>query len=244
MNTFSIIVDLLLMVVLLTSIILGIKRGFVKSFIGLFKNFIAFIIAVGFSDSLGNYLSEKFVKKLVSEKVAVKIANMVVDSGIAEGGDVSSHIPKFVIDMLNFVHIDIQSKFIEPLEASIAENGGTVAGIAAVIASPIAKIISIVIAFIVLYFLSLLLLTILTKMLDKLCELPVIRTANGMLGGVLGAACGILYLWIIAKILVFVIGFGSGIPFLSFLNDFDVESTFVLKLFNNINPIKAVLLIK
>ena len=80
MTTFSLLIDIFLIVVLLTSIILGIKRGFVKSFIGLFKNFFAFVIAVGFSKNLGAFLSEKYINDLVSDKVAIKIANIIVDS--------------------------------------------------------------------------------------------------------------------------------------------------------------------
>ena len=243
MTALSVIIDLILLGVLVACVVFGIKKGFIKSFVGLFKNFIAFLIAVCFSGALGNLISENFVKAPITERLSKSVANLLIDSGVSAEGDVASHIPDFVIDMLNFVHIDVESKFIAPIEESIATNGSTAVGIAAVIAAPIAKVVSVVIAFILLYVVSRILLTVTVKVLDKLCDIPFIRTANGIMGGLLGGACGILYLGMISKVLVFIIGFGSGseLEMFDFLDGFDADKTFILKLFNNINPIKAVL---
>ena len=66
------------------------------------------------------------------------------------------------------------------------------------------------------------------------------NNAGGILGGVFGAVCGVVYLWVAAKILVVLIAWamGSGLSAFSFLEGFDVENTFVLKLFSNFNPLR------
>ena len=239
----AMIVDGALLALLLIVILNGIKKGFVKSFVGLFKNIAAFLLTLAFSNRFAEFIGEKYIKGFVTDKFSVAIADLLIDSGIAASGDIESHIPGFLLDMLRFSNVDVDEKIIAPLEESIAANGGTAEGIAAVIAEPITDMIAVGLSFIILYVVFLIALTLAARILDKLCELPVLKTANGILGGVLGAVCGVIYLWIASKVIVFLVGIatGSGIEALAFLDGFKVEDTFVLRLFHDFNPLKAAL---
>lgn len=242
MTVFSIVVDILMVAVLLIVILAGIKRGFVRSFVGLFKNVAAFLLACLFSGFVGELIENWFVKSFVVDKFALGIANSLMEAAqVGEGADVASFFPGYLLSLLRFAKVDVDGKLIQPIEESIAQNGGTALGIANIIAEPIAHIVSVVIAFALVYFISVLLMSLLSSILDKLCQkLPVVRTANGILGGVFGAVCGVVYLWVAAKILVVLIAWamGSGLSAFSFLEGFNVENTFVLKLFSNFNPLR------
>ena len=200
------VLDILFVLVAAIFILVGIRRGFIKSLIQSAKLILTIIATYFIGPFTAAFLKEKFIFKSVYDYFFEKF-NSVYESvegsienfreGLVGFFDAT---PKFFLDLLIS-----PEKREEILNAISDENAGTlVETISTNFANPVADVISNVLGYVLTFVLAFVLLTVAAWLLTKIADrIAFIGTANRILGGVFGAAVGIIILMIIAVIVKF-----------------------------------------
>jgi uncharacterized membrane protein required for colicin V production len=144
-------------------------------------------------------------------------------------------MPAFVLNMATSIGIDtdgIAQKVngLENQSVDIAQS------LEQSVAAPIIVAVTHAILFVVVLVLSYILLMVVVKLIDKFFKLPLLKTANKLLGGILGAVKGIILVFLLCVIFEVIAGSGkvsfaadavSSSRIITFLN----ENNFVLNNF-------------
>lgn len=231
----SFIIDILILSIIAFTVFKGARRGFVKSVMSLASLIIAFIIANIYSPAMSLWYYNKFILSSVTEKISSFI------SGFIPVGS----------DTLNMSKLFGEGTFVEMLERYGADNeklqaaygsvtDATTAKIeelSASIAQPVASTISDALAFASIFFGALIILWVVTIIINMVFKLPVLRTANKVLGIVFGVVCALLYSWIFAIVAVWAINaLGAVEP--EMFGPSVVDNSVLLKFFNANNPLR------
>lgn len=224
----NIAIDVILAVVTASCIISGWRKGFVDTVMRLVSFFIAVLGAYLFCSIPAGYM--------YSGIFLPKISNMIEDSILSGGAgqtlaELFNTKPEFFTDILN--------RYSTVGEVESFYNSGqsvSVADISAFMAEPIARTISNILGFVLVFIVLLIALGILTFLLDRICKLPVLKSANKLLGILSGAVSGLFFAWLIAAVA------GGALPHLSkaYPEVFDpmtLENSIVLKWLYSFNPL-------
>jgi uncharacterized membrane protein required for colicin V production len=165
----SIIFSIVLIAIVAIFAVLGAKKGFFKSVSGLISPLLALIITVLFYKPIAAWIKTwSFIAKMITPNVALP------DLSGAE-------------DLMG--KLQILMKYLIVNEDTIDETAKAVAS------NVMAEVLSIAIAFIGLFVVSLIAIKLIFKVLDLFAQAPVIKQANGFLGGVVGACEGFIWCW-------------------------------------------------
>ncbi|MBR4880574.1 MAG: CvpA family protein [Clostridia bacterium] len=221
-------IDIILAVVIASCVITGWRKGFVKSMM----NMISFVLAGIGAYIFGFIPADYMYTKVFLPKLTSIIENSILsDSTGMSLAELFSSKPEFFVDILNRYSTvsDVESYYNSGTQLSVTD-------ISSYMASPIARTISNILGFALVFVVLIIVLGIVTVILDKVCKLPVLKTANKLLGILSGALLGLFFAWLIAAIV------GGVLPHLSnaFPDVFDpmiMENSIVLKWLYNFNPI-------
>lgn len=227
----SIAIDVILAVITASCLISGWHKGFVDTVMRL----ISFIIA-----GVGAYLFYSIpADYMYSELFLPKISDMI-ESSILSGSagqtlpELFNSKPKFFTDILNRYSTvgEVESFYNSGKDLSVAD-------LSSFMATPIARAISNILGFVLVFIVLLIVLGIITIVLDKICKLPVLKSANKLLGILIGAVLGLFFAWLLAAAM------GGALPYLSkaFPEVFDpmtMENSIVLKWLYNFNPLTLI----
>lgn len=179
------IVDVGLLALFLMMIIIGAKKGFVRSVLDLVIWIASFIFSVSFSENLADYFYDNILAKPIGNKIALFLAENQIGNDVSVSAKAFlSEMPSFFQNVANSVGMDLSSLSNSISGASSAQE------ILEHIVAPIMRAGLHLIFIIVLFAVSMTVLFLLEHFILKAFKLPVIRTANGLLGGVLGAFKG------------------------------------------------------
>lgn len=185
--------DIIFLAIIIACIVWGAKRGIIKTVLGL-SSFIVSIIAA-------LLLYEPFMD-LVYSNPAIAAVIDGFKSNIAQALMPSPDYPTSSPELTEYTD-KIPAVFMALLGNDII-NKGTLA-MATAVADAIVYLITIVIFIIVIK----ILVSLLFKVFGVAAKLPVIKQANGLVGGILGFIIGIVLCWIAAAILSVFIGQGT-----------------------------------
>lgn len=236
----SMILDLVIIVIAIITVVTAAKRGFVKSVARIATAGISFFAAYNFSGRLGSIIYDKFLIGKFTDDVENTVNNLLVKAGE------NFNIAKLFEDMPE-AFTELLEKFGIDVETLIAKYGDITSGtsenvtdLSQSIASPVANATSVAIAFVGIFILSLITVSLAFKLIDLLCKLPVLKTANGLLGGLSGVVLALFYIWIFAAIAVVVLNSITATSS-SFVFSNTLENSFLLKFFFEFNPIATFL---
>ncbi|MBQ9921277.1 MAG: CvpA family protein [Clostridia bacterium] len=234
----SYILDILAIIIILWAVMTGYKKGFVKTILKLCSGIICLILAISFAPPLGNYINENFISPIYEDIIEERFEN-IAPAENGEDPDINKLVeeePNEFVQLLDKYNIDISS-FKEFFNSFTEEKKEETADLAIeYVAKPISETISYVIAFVVILVVSSLLMMILTFILDKIVKLPLLRTANKLLGFVCGIFFGTLWVYVLATIVEYTIPYmsASSSPLISQIAP---EKTLVFQYFYYNNPI-------
>lgn len=197
------IVSIVYIVIVLIFMCVGIKKGFFKTLIALVKNILSFVFAAFLSDpiakllinsSLGNSLNSKLLEffnskgSLYTTTVTEESLHELITNGLN-----SIHLPESVHPTV----FNAINKMVD-----ISGNEYTVGE---VLAQCVSYFVFLVVAFLILFIIIRIITGILNKLFESLEQVPVIDSVNKLLGAVINAAIGILFVCLISYGLTFVI---------------------------------------
>lgn len=224
----NIAIDIILTVIAVSCLISGWRKGFVDTVMKLVSFVLAGVGAYFFYTIPADYMYDKFFLP--------KLTDMIENSILSGGAGMTltelfNSKPAFFVDILN------RYSTVGEVEGFYNSGTGTsLTDISSFMAEPLARAIANVLGFLLVFVALILLLGLLTLILDKICKLPVLKSANKLLGIALGALLGLLFAWLIAAII------GGALPELSkaYPDAFDpkvMENSIVLKWLYNFNPL-------
>lgn len=197
----SAIVDIILLIVIFVMILAGIKNGFVRCVLSIVAFTLAFAAAVFLSEPAAQTVYDNFAK----EPIESAIAESITDTGTAQTAADSTQaaidsLPEAVVSAASSLGIDV---------SQLAEQAGNInlntsdmaAELTDKVARPIALAVLKVLAFAVIFLILNLVLQIAVSVISRLFDLPVLKTFNRTLGGVLGAVKGLLLVTVLAILL-------------------------------------------
>ena len=226
----SLVFDIIILVVCVTSIILGAKRGFIKSVMGVCTLIAALCLSYAFMPTVSTYIRNSEIIDNISESIGDTIKSL---SRSEEGG---YDLEKMFADMPDAFQqiLDRYDADDNALAESIPpENSATedvVDSLASTIAAPVADVISNVTAFLLIFIASVAVLKLLTWLLDMLFQLPVLKTANTMLGLLVGVVIALFWAWVLCPLsITFIRAMASISPEL--FNESVIDNSVILSYF-------------
>lgn len=179
------IADVIAIIIVCILVFFSAKKGFVKSFFSLGSFVISLALALVLSPIVSDFLENGFVGDYVRESVQGIVTEKVMADFNAEGVSAALPLPKV-------------------LKNSVVETTNqTVAATKDAVASSITSIALTLLSILAVFVLVKVAVWLLSHILDLVSHLPVIRTANRLLGGLLGAIYGVLILYVILAVLTF-----------------------------------------
>lgn len=197
----SAIVDIILLIVLFVMILAGIKNGFVRCVLSIVAFTLAFASAVFLSEPAAQTVYDNFAK----EPIESAIAERITDTGTAQTAADSTQavidsLPEAVVSAASSLGIDV-SQLAEQAGSINLNTSDMAAELTDKVARPIALAVLKVLAFAVIFLILNLVLQIAVSVISRLFDLPVLKTFNRTLGGVLGAVKGLLLVTVLAILL-------------------------------------------
>ena len=181
------ILDIIFVAIIVFCIVWGVKRGVIKTILGLSSVIVSIIASLLLYKPFMDVLNSNPTAFGIVEGFKEKIKMAVLPSITLETGE---QMPA----VLNYI-----------LDSDIISQGNMA------IASGIAQAVVYLITVIVFIILIKLIVSLLFKVFKVAAKLPVIKQANGLVGGILGLAFGVFVCWIVAAVFTMFVGGENGI---------------------------------
>jgi len=226
----NIILDVAVVLIFAAAVFIGYYNGFVKSVLRFFGGIACFVVSLIYAPMLGDYFNENFVLGFMKEKVTDKLASILQSAEGINLGKLFEDKPKDFLEIFRQYNVnvdDIEAKF-----KSFAGNAEkeTVDFVSENIVANFSKIISYVGAFILILIAATIALKLLIWLCDIIFKLPVLSTADTVLGMVTGAILGLLFVYVFCMLIQYLMPYmqGSDNPFIAAV---DPDKTLLYKMF-------------
>ncbi|MBR7142256.1 MAG: CvpA family protein [Clostridia bacterium] len=184
----SVILDVILAVLIVLSVITGIRRGFVRSLINIAGVFLSWFLAMRLCHPLGNMISERWVAPAWKNAFLEKLGEGAGEA-IVNVEQLLQNVPEFFEKMLGTYNTSAAE--LEAALQSGAATGDMNAQAAELVVTPAAQTVSVVLAFVGILLVGLLVSSFLAWLIGKIFNLPVLRLFNKVGGAICGAAIGV-----------------------------------------------------
>ncbi len=194
--TVSWILDIAVAALLVVCTAIGVRRGFIKSVVRLLGFVVAVVGAAIVSMPVAQYIYKTFFHTMIESAVSQKVQEGVTAAATSLSEQVAavlSSLPRGVQSLLTAYGADGNH-----LSGAAQTGEALVSTVMNDVITPLCTAVLQVIVFLVLFLVLFLIIRLFGKVLDKIfASLPVIKQVNGLLGGVLGFAEGVLILFVL-----------------------------------------------
>ena len=189
--------DILLIAVVILFVIIGKTRGFLRTLLSFLGKIISLVTALFISKTYSEKFYELFLKARVTESLSQKLE---ADGGAFDIAEVMKDIPASLLEFCNMLGFDVDS-LINGINSSQITNDVAVL-IEENVLAPILILVCQVVIFSVVSALISIVLTIVINLVCTVDKLPIIKSANGVLGAVLGLINGVIVVYIVSFVLI------------------------------------------
>jgi len=178
------IADYIAIILVAVLVIAGIKRGFVRSVFTLGSLILSLILSLTLYPVVSDFMAESVLGDYVRLNVYKALDAEEEPETVEEAGE-TLNLPESIRSSIQNVTNDAVSS----VKESIAESTVTIA----------LKLVGILLVFLLVR----ILLWVIQKLLDIVSHLPVLRSANKFLGGLIGMVYGVMLVYIILAVFTF-----------------------------------------
>ena len=224
------ILDISVIVIIGLCIIVGMARGFIKTVLG----FANFIIAIVLTNVLYPHAS-RFLRGIDGFYYSLRAAistTLGLDELVAEGMGAAANEAIQSLPLPQVFRDYIAANNNPVVHTAVAATGAA-EFIAGFIASIVINILSMLIVFALVY----IGLIVLMRLLDLVAKLPVLNSLNKLLGGAVGAAWGLLLVWLVLGMAVLYFSVNTGFPMAETL-----EESVIAGFLHELNPALGMIL--
>ena len=227
----SLAIDIILVVIFASFVLTAVKKGFILSLLEFAAVILALVLAYNFSPKVAETAYDGFVKEATIKTIETQIEeNVSLQETTTQTQLLLESIPDYMVSVADFMGVSV-----DDIKQSVASSKLTSENIATELVEKIAQPIIIgaltALSFVVLAIVLLLVLIYLAQIIAKIIKIPVIKTVNKLLGGILGACKGFAVVLFICTILT--VFFASGDNELAAA----VNDSVVVNLIDNVNPL-------
>jgi uncharacterized membrane protein required for colicin V production len=232
--------DLALVLILVLCVFLGVRKGFAKMLVRVVGTVLAVLVAALLSGQVAGGIYDAFLNNGIQTAIRQQIPTVSAEN-IEEGIDEAiATLPEFILDFAEQQNLDLEALAGQVLE-QVDDQAEDVSALAAETLStqvvrPIAVSLLTLVCFFVLLIVLLIAVRLLAGIVDKVFNLPLLGTINKVLGGVLGAVQGVL--WVLVAVTAIELIAGTGTVD-SLLNAQVLDQTVLTKWLAGLNPITA-----
>lgn len=205
--------DACVILIVVAMIVLGMKKGFFASLIGLVSSLLSVFAAALLTSPVTGFLYENAVRGMLQGNVSGFLENNVtLPAGAAISQFVEAmaealhgmSIPFINLQSVTAADLGVDAKSMEEVAGNLVDN---------VVGPQVQALLNIVV-FVVLFLVLCIVVRFVAKVLSKtLNMLPLVGTANRLLGGVLGACKGVILCYLLVTVLKLLMNyFGTGFP--------------------------------
>jgi len=202
-------VDIVLLILFAGMVVSGAAKGFVKTVLGMVAMLAALFAAYQLSALLAPAVYNTFISEKVTEAIQTKLSS-AADAEVAahQISAVMSAIPDLVLSIASA--IGIRTGGIAEKINSLDNTGANIAKeLADNVAAPVITAVVHAVLFAVILAVAYVLLTAVVRLIDKIFKLPVLKSANRIMGGLLGAVKGMILVYLVCVILEIAAGLGK-----------------------------------
>ncbi len=227
----SIILDIVLVAIFAAYVFFAAKKGFVRTLLELVSVVAAIFLSFQISPVVSQTVYDGFVEKQIVTALEEQISENVDALSVSEKANaVLDSIPDFAVSLASSAGVEI-STIKEQISSQKFDSQNLAQSLVDKIAEPIVVGALTIIIFILLAVVLMIVLKIAAKYISKLFDIPLVKSVNRSLGGVLGAIKGVLVVIVICTALRFIFGGGDGELSVA------VNDSFVVGLLDEINPL-------
>lgn len=227
----SLAIDIILVVIFASFVLTAVKKGFILSLLEFAAVILALVLAYNFSPKVAETAYDGFVKEATIKTIETQIEeNVSLQETSTQAQLLLESIPDYMVSVADFMGVSV-----DDIKQSVASSKLTSENIATELVEKIAQPIIIgaltALSFVVLAIVLLFVLKFLAQIIAKIFKIPVIKTVNKLLGGILGACKGFAVVLFICTVLT--VFFASGDNELAAA----VNDSVVVNLIDNVNPL-------
>ncbi len=214
MNFWSLLVDLIILLVVGFTIWRSARRGFVRTVLELAGFVLSLVIAFSVSGWLSNIIYENSVRPTVEESVSEVLADAKGGSTSQAVDQVWEALPSVVRSAANSFGItkgDVQRKLNGAVESGSSGVESVAVQVADSMARPVVTGLLKTIIFLVVFLLLAIVVKFLARVINRAFSFPVVGTINRLLGGVLGIPKGIIYGIVLCSVFKLLIDYTGGL---------------------------------
>lgn len=221
--------DILLLAVVILFVIIGKTRGFLRTLLSFLGKIVSIVTALFVSKTYSEKFYELFLKTRVTESLKQRLE---ADGGGAfDIAEVMKDIPASLLEFCDMLGFDVDSLMNGINSSQITSDVAVL--IEENVLAPILILVCQVVIFSVVSALISIVLTIVINLVCTVDKLPIIKSANGVLGAVLGLINGVIVVYIISFVLITL----SVLIDNSELNNF-IASSYIIEMCTNQSFIK------
>ena len=195
----NVLFDIILVGILFTGAVIGIKNGFVDTVAKPVKFILALVLAFALARSFATFLVEPMIGPAISHKLSdiliEKYSNITAENA-------SKDLPTLVRLAASMCGVNVQEI------ASVPEGASAIEAIAKAVTSPVVEIISLIFGLVIAYFISKLLLTFLLILINSVVNSGIAGSVNRVLGCAFTAFLAFVVGWAFTSVFEFI----SNIP--------------------------------
>jgi uncharacterized membrane protein required for colicin V production len=219
--------DLLLVAVFALCVVSGYKNGLVKTVVRLFGGLISFFVARFAASALAPSLAAALPTISLGEKAASSVNNALMNSDAAV--TIGELLQK----------LGMPGSVVSDLSQSVSSSlAGTAEQAANRFSSALTDLIAYGLVFIAAFLVCGLLLRLLCVWLDIFSKVPVVKTANQILGGLFGILSGLFFAWLTAVAISWLAPMAVGFFGVDF-SALDTGRTYIFQYLAGYNPFSA-----
>lgn len=234
----SIIIDILLVVIAVSTVVTGYKNGLVKSVLSFVRSVVAALVAYAFTPYLAPMFYDSFILKKIADGIEKTVASLAKTSEGYDFVGLIEEAPKVLSQMLEKYGVSIES--LNEHVSGMTETGDVaVRSISEFISAPVATVISNSLAFIIIFAAAFLVLLVVSKLIELIFKAPLLKTADKLGGLVLGAVNAAVVLWVLSIVISYAVtALGAVAP--EWFGANVVEDSIILQFFSKINPLQII----
>lgn len=209
----SLLMDGCVIALVVVMLVFGMKKGFFASLIGLISSLLSVVAAAFLTSPVTGFIYDAMVHSMITDKVSSFLnENVTLPAGTA----ISAVVDKIAEALRAFSVPFVNLSGVSANDIGVGANTMTDVSnnlVNNVVGPQIQALLSIVV-FVILLFLCGIVIRFVAKILSKtLNMLPLVGTANRLLGGVLGACKGVILCYILVTVIKLLMNYyGTGFP--------------------------------
>ncbi len=220
--------------IIIVTVAVGCRRGFFKSLVLLAGSLAAMVLAGLLSNPLASFTFDTFMSEGLKESITAKIQEAGSGSA-AEGLEAAlSELPGPISHALQ-AYVGTPGQIVDTVQDSLTGTASEAADkVVSSVIRPVAVALLGFLMFFILFVILMIVVRLLARLVKQIARLPVLKQADGLLGGLLGFVEGIL-LVLVAVTVVQLITASAGPD--AMLTEEDVKDSIIVSRIAQHNPV-------